>query len=264
MQQSNKYIISFILVMCVLVGGLLAGASIALGPAQQKSIELDTKSQILGAVRNMMDLPEGANILQIYDQRITSTVVNYNGEEVLEDADGKPIVAEDVNVALNYALEPQERMYPVFRLVDQKDTSKVEAYILPVYGNGLWDKIWGYVALDASLETIVGTSFDHKSETPGLGQRIGTHEIQDRFIGKKIYDENGKLVSVAMMKGEHGGGEASIEYYKNDPHKVDGLSGATLTANGVNEMLKSYLLGYRSYFKKLKASATTATAAAVN
>lgn len=264
MQQSNGYIIGFILVMCVLVGGLLAGASIALGPAQQKSIELDTKSQILGAVRSLVDVPEnaaGADILKIYDERISSTVVNYGGEEVQQDADGKPIIAEEVNVAVNYGLEPQKRLYPVFRLIDENDASHVEAYILPVYGNGLWDKIWGYVALDATLETIVGTSFDHKSETPGLGQRIGTHEIQDRFIGKKIYDENGKLVSVAMVKGEHGGGQASVEYFKDEPHKVDGLSGATLTANGVNEMLKSYLLGYRGYFKKIKASATTATAA---
>lgn len=261
MQQSNKYIIGFILVMCVLVGGLLAGASIALGPAQQKSIELDSKSQILGAVRSLVEIPAGADILAIYKDRITSIVVNYTGEEVTQGADGKPVVAEDVNIAANYALEPQERLYPVFRLIDENDKSKVEAYILPVYGNGLWDKIWGYVALDATLETIVGTSFDHKAETPGLGQRIGTHEIQDRFVGKEIFDENGKLVSVAMMKGEHGGGQASIDYYANEPHKVDGLSGATLTANGVNTMLKSYLLGYRNYLKKVKASGTNTTAA---
>lgn len=261
MQQSNRYIITFILVLCILIGGLLAGTSIALGPAQQRSIELDTKSQIMGAVRSLVDIPEGADILAIYNDRITSIVVDYNGEEVTQDADNKPVIAEDVNIATNYALTPRERLYPVFRLVDENDESKVEAYILPVYGNGLWDKIWGYVALDATLETIVGTSFDHKAETPGLGQRIATHEIQDRFIGKEIFDENGKLVSVAMMKGEHGGDESSIEYYKDEPHKVDGLSGATLTANGVNKMLKSYLLGYRNYFKKLKAAGTNPTAA---
>jgi Na+-transporting NADH:ubiquinone oxidoreductase subunit C len=259
-QQSNRYIIGFILVLCVLIGGLLAGASRVLGPAQQKSIELETKTQILAAVRSLVDVPQGADVLAIYDQRIASIVVDYDGEEVTQDSKGKSVVAEEVNIAGNYKLPPQERLYPVFRLVDENDESKVEAYILPVYGNGLWDKIWGYVALDASLEIITGTSFDHKAETPGLGQRIATHEIQERFIGKKIFDENGKLVSVMMMKGEHGGGQSSIDYYKEDPHRVDGMSGATLTGNGVNAMMKSYLLGYRNYFKKLMASAKSVAA----
>lgn len=264
MQQSNGYIIGFILILCVLIGGLLAGTSIVLGPAQQQSLELDTKSQILSAVRTMVDVPEkGSDILALYKKRITSTIVDYNGNPVATGPDGKPLVAEEVNVAANNKLTPQERLYPVYRLVDENDTSVVEAYILPVYGNGLWDKIWGYVALDAKAETIVGTSFDHKAETPGLGQRIATHEIQDRFVGKKIFDEEGKLVSVMMMKGEHGGGQASIAYYENDPHRVDGMSGATLTGNGVNAMMKAYMLGYRNFFKKLKASPPVNTAAVV-
>lgn len=260
-QQSNGYIIGFILVLCVLIGGLLAGASLALGPAQQKSLELDTKSQILSAVRTLLEVPENADdILETYDRRISSTVVNYNGEEVRQLPDGTPAVAENVNVAVQFDLPVKERLYPVFRLVDEKDTTRVQAYILPVYGNGLWDKIWGYVALDQAMETIVGVSFDHKSETPGLGQRIATAEIQDRYVGKKIFDEEGRLVSVTMMKGEHGGGESSIAYYADDPHRVDGMSGSTLTGNGVNAMLKSYFTGYRNFIKKVRTSAAPTAA----
>jgi Na+-transporting NADH:ubiquinone oxidoreductase subunit C len=255
-QQSNTYILGFVLVLCVLIGGILAGASRVLGPAQQKSIELETKSQILGAVRSFVGEPTGANVLDIYKQRITSIVVNYDGEEVTQDAKGASLVAEKVDVSANYKKAPQDRLYPVYKLVSEKDKSNIEAYIVPVYGSGLWDKIWGYVALDANVEAIVGTSFDHKGETPGLGQRIATHEIQDRFIGKKIYDEKGKLVSVRMMKGEHGGGKGSVDYYKDDPHEVDGMSGATLTGNGLNQMLKAYMLGYRNFFKRIKSSAT--------
>jgi Na+-transporting NADH:ubiquinone oxidoreductase subunit C len=116
----------------------------------------------------------------------------------------------------------------------------------------LWDKIWGYVALDSNCETILGTSFDHKAETPGLGQRIATPEIQSRFVGKKIYDDKGQLVSVEMMKGEHGGEQSSIDYFKDEPHKVDGMSGATLTGKGLNAMLKTYLESYQNFFKKVK------------
>src|SRR5690606_41995234 len=141
----------FVLVLCVLIGGLLAGTSIVLGPAQQKSLELDTKSQILSAVRAVVDVPEKPDeVLATYEKRITSTVVNYNGEEVTTLPDGTPIVSENLNVAAEYGKPLKERLYPVFRLVDENDANRVQAYILPVYGNGLWDKIWGYVALDQS------------------------------------------------------------------------------------------------------------------
>jgi Na+-transporting NADH:ubiquinone oxidoreductase subunit C len=246
-------------VLTIVVGGLLAGASQFLGDAQQRSIDLDTKSSILNAVRNQVKINEGDDILAIYDKRITSLVVNYEGNEITTDAKGNPIAAEKVNILKNYKLDPKDRQYPVFKLMSAEDPTKVEAYVLPVYGAGLWDKIWGYVAIDSKLETIVGVSFDHKAETPGLGQRIATSEIQDRYEGKKIFDENGNLVSVQMMKGEHGGGASSIEYYEGKTHQVDGMSGATLTGNGLNQMLKSYLESYQNYFEKVESGAATAS-----
>jgi Na+-transporting NADH:ubiquinone oxidoreductase subunit C len=114
-----------------------------------------------------------------------------------------------------------------------------------VYGYGLWNDIWGFIALESDMNTIRGVKFDHKGETPGLGARIQSDaELQDRYKGKSIY-EGEKLVSVTMMKGE--GND-----YSNDKHKVDGMSGATLTAKGVNNMLSDYLSSYESYLKKKK------------
>lgn len=259
MRQSNGYIIIFTVALTIVVGGLLAGASQFLGPAQQRSVDLDTKSSILNAVQNQVKINEGDDVLAIYDRRILSLVVDFDGNEITTDAKGNPVVAEKVDILKNYKLDPKEREYPVFKLMNAEDSTKVEAYILPVYGAGLWDKIWGYVAIDAKLETIVGVSFDHKGETPGLGQRIATPEIQNRYEGKKIFDESGKLVSVQMMKGEHGGGVSSIEYYKGKPHQVDGMSGSTLTGNGLNQMLKAYLEAYQNYFKKIGSGSTTAS-----
>lgn len=251
MQQSNGYIIRFVIILCIIIGGLLAGASWVLGPSQQKSIELDTKAQILGAVRSFVEVGPGTDVLALYNKRITSIVVNYKGDEITEDEKGNPIEAEKVDILKNYKKNPEDRQYPVFRLVSESDPSKAEAIILPVHGNGLWDRIWGYVALDNEMKTIVGVSFDHKAETPGLGQRIATEQIQDRYVGKKIFDNNGKLVSVEMVKGE--GNNVG-----DDPHRVDGMSGATLTAKGLNEMLKSYLQGYRNFIKKSTASSQQA------
>ncbi|GAB1446763.1 MAG: NADH:ubiquinone reductase (Na(+)-transporting) subunit C [Cyclobacteriaceae bacterium] len=242
MRQSNTYIIIFTLITTVFVGGVLAVASLLLGPRQAISIEYDTKSQILSAV---MTITKKDDVLGIYDKRIESLVVNNKGEEIKTDSKGQPLIAEKVDVAKNYKLKPEERMFPVFKYVSEKDSTQIEAYILPVYGNGLWDKIWGFIALDNKLETVKGVSFGHKSETPGLGARISDDPvISERYVGKKIYDDKGELVSVNMVKGEKG--------LPLDTHHVDGMSGATMTGNGVNKMLKDYLDCYESYFEKVK------------
>ncbi len=248
MRQSNTYIIVFTVIMTVIIGGLLSGANQILGPAQKKSIELDTKTQILKAV---MKLEEGDDILEIYKLRIRSIVVDYNGDIVEKDEKGNPIEAEKVNVLKNFKKDKENRQLPVFSFVDENDESKVIAYILPTYGKGLWNSISGYIALGADMNTIVGASFGHVQETPGLGARISSDDIQDRFKGKKVYDEAGSVVSVSMQKGEKGGGGAgSIEFYKSDDHKVDGMSGATLTGKGLNAMLAEYFDCYNNYIKK--------------
>ncbi|HRW99389.1 MAG TPA: NADH:ubiquinone reductase (Na(+)-transporting) subunit C [Cyclobacteriaceae bacterium] len=242
MRQSNTYIVIFTLITTVFVGGTLAVTSILLGPQQAKSIEYDTKSQILSAV---MQLSDKDDVLGIYERRIQSLVVNYKGEEVTTDSKGQPLVAEKVDVSKNYKLSREERLLPVFKYMSESDPNKVEAYILPLYGNGLWDRIWGFMALGEQLETVKGVSFGHKAETPGLGARISDDPvIAERYQGKKIYDDKGKLVSVSMVKGEKG--------EPLDEHHVDGMSGATMTGNGVNRMLMEYLTCYESYFKKVK------------
>jgi Na+-transporting NADH:ubiquinone oxidoreductase subunit C len=93
-------------------------------------------------------------------------------------------------------------------------------------------------------------TFSHKGETPGLGARITSPDVQQRFQGKQIFDESGNLQSVAMQKGEG-------KDYSSDTHKVDGLSGATITANGVNNMLKNYLQYYSSFLSSQKSGNQT-------
>lgn len=235
----------------MIVGGVLSFTSQVLAPAQKKSIELDTKTSILSSVLDIDSLNQVIRkeklgkgyILEVYDQRIKSLVVDYQGNEITTGEKGQPIVAENVDVLKNYKKKPEDRQYPVYKYMNQANPDEVESYIFPLYGNGLWDKIWGYVALNSELKTIVGASFDHKQETPGLGARIATKEIQKRYVGKKIYNDQGELVSVVMVKGE---GNSGL-----DSHHVDGMSGATMTGKGVNKMLKSYLECYQAYFKKV-------------
>ena len=108
-------------------------------------------------------------------------------------------------------------------------------------GVGLWGPIWGNIAFESDFNTIAGATFDHKGETPGLGAEINTSWFEDEFKGKTIFDEQGKFVSVNVVKG--GAGE-------NAPHAVDAISGGTITSNGVKDMLLTGLDNYVPYIKK--------------
>ena len=243
MQRSNTYILIFTAIMTIIIGGVLSLTSQLLAPAQKKSIELDTKSQILTAVMQLNKKTD--DVLGIYDQRIKSLVVDYNGEIIENDKKGNAIVPENVNVIRNFKVSKEGRELPVYKFMSETNPDQIEAYILPLYGNGLWNKIYGFIALEQDLNTIKGISFGHVQETPGLGARISDAEIQNRYKSKTIFDGD-NLVSVVMLKGE-----------KRDPslfgpHEVDGMSGSTLTAKGVNAMLKDYLDCYKGFIEKTK------------
>ncbi len=241
MQRSNLYVILFALGLTVVLGGALSLTSVGLKPLQDKQVELDTKKKILGAVMDISDIEDPNEILRIYDEKVQSIVVDYNGNELSSDPKGNPYVAENVNIQKNSKLDPKERAYPVFMFMTENNT--VDAYIFPTFGAGLWDWISSYVAFGEDLNTIKGIAFDHKSETPGLGARITEPGVQGRFEGKKIFDGD-QLVSVNVVKGE---GNTGLSEYE-----VDGLSGATMTTKGVNSMLLHYLECYSAFIGKVK------------
>ncbi len=234
MRQSNGYIIMYACILTVVCGGLLAFASESLKEKQNENIELERKSNILGTV---MDLKEGDDIQKLYETRVKGFVIDFDGN-VKEGM--KPV---DVSIAAEYKKAPKDRLLPVYEFVSESDPNKISNVVLPVYGYGLWNNISGFVALQADFNTLQGVKFQHVGETPGLGARItDDEEIPARYKGKKIFDGD-KVVSVTMMKGE------GLDW-SNDEHKVDGMSGATLTAKGVNNMLYDYMTCYEKYIRK--------------
>ena len=224
--NSDVYAILYSAVVVVIVAFLLAGVSSALKPMQDANVELDKKKQILASL-NEKNLPDAA---AKYDALIVADpIINVNGEVVAEE--GGFEVANDA---------VSEENLPLY--VAEIDGAK--KYILPMTGNGLWGGIWGYLALNDDCNSIYGVYFSHASETPGLGAEIAGDKFQKRFPGKKVYGEDGQVV-LTVAKGAAKASEES---------GVDAISGATITCNGVNGMLKTKLAPYYKYLMSQIAS----------
>ncbi len=250
MQRSNTYVILFSVALTTILGALLALASEGLKPAQKKAEELATKKQILSAV---MPVDPKEDVLGIFQARIYGIVIDNDGNIVEQNSAGLPVNSDNVILAKEYKKDTQQRLYPVFIFHKEGDPEAIDAYIFAMYGSGLWDNIWAYIALDTDMNTIIGAVFDHVGETPGLGARITEKGVMDRFKGKKIYDDQGILVSVEMLKREN------VDPSKIGAHQVDGISGSTLTSKGLNKMLNDYFDCYEPYIKKLQGSKETAS-----
>jgi Na+-transporting NADH:ubiquinone oxidoreductase subunit C len=236
---SNTYIFVFSLIMVTIVAVLLSFVSMQLKPRQEMNVEIEKKQDILLSVGKAGDAAGAADmnafINEEFDKYITdSYVIDYSGNRLEADA---------FQVTLNLVAEirkPQEeRNYPIFVYSDNGGPKK---FVVPVRGKGLWGPIWGYVALEADLNTISGAVFDHKGETPGLGAEINTEWFQKPFTGKTIFNDQGEFVSIIVAKG---GADPA------NPHQVDAISGGTITSKALEEMLIDCMTGYVTYFKEL-------------
>lgn len=237
--------------MIIVIAATLGFAKEFLKESQTNAVNLDTQKQILSAIVPLSEVGETAEqVNAYYDKHIEAIAVDVNGDEKKVNEDNEAIVPEKVSIRKEFKKKDKaEKILPVFKFKD--DAGKVTAYILPVYGNGLWDNIWGYIALEPDMKTVKGAVFDHKGETPGLGARIADEEVENRYAGKVIYNDKGEP-GIEMIKGEGNVEPGSLEEYK-----VDGLSGATITARGVNDMLKNYFTLYENYMQKVKKSTSS-------
>ena len=242
--MSTNKIIFFVLGMTILVALLLAGFKTATQDIAAKNADIFDKRQILAAVALPLEAagrPAAAlsdeDVLTLFDEQMETAVVDAAGTEMSD------MTVSQVDLAQERKKPEEQRMYPVYKLNLDGDGY----YIFSVRGNGLWDAIWGNIALESDMNTIAGVSFDHAGETPGLGAEIKDNNAwKAQFIGKKIY-EGDKFVSVYVRKG--GALQSRAE------HEVDGLSGATVTADGVTKMLYDGLKAYEPYMEE--ADATT-------
>lgn len=242
-KESNGYVILYTVILTIVCGGLLALASLGLKEQKDKNVKLEQQKNILSTCMELPKTPD--EVIALYNQRVQGYVVDAKGNKL-------EMNVEDVKVNEEYSKKKAvttERFLPVYEIYEEKvGEGNPQYYVLPVYGFGLWDEIWGYVAIDAKdMDTVKGAVFAQRGETPGLGARISNEDIQKRYKKKKIFAENGELVGVIMQKGEQGDA-----VYKDAPNKVDGMSGATITGQGVNVMVKEYLKLYKVFIESKK------------
>lgn len=262
MRQSNGYIIGFSLALTFVIGGALAIASEFFKPMEEANKKLEQMTYILKAAQVNIEGANKKEIEEIFSKRVVALTVNVNGDTITAtNAKGNAIEPTEVDVKTEFkkvkAGETESMDLPLYKIKsDWKGDGAYDAYVFPMWGAGLWDYVNGYIAVADDYNTIIGVVFDHKSETPGLGARITDKEIQERFEGKKIYNEEGELQSVEFLKGEGNSTEGK-------PHKVDGLSGASMTTQGVNKMLETYFGLYNGFFQKQKKNGNKTTSGAV-
>jgi Na+-transporting NADH:ubiquinone oxidoreductase subunit C len=256
--DKNSYTILFAIGMVFVVGGLLAYLASALKPRITENQRLEKQQNILYAMG--VNNNEGTSAIFVstkeasekFSEFITEQIVlvvedgkiisELTGEKYKEVNNGKEPYLIDVKKQQANAKAGKARKLPLFVGVKGGKTF----YIAPIRGKGLWDAIWGYVALDENM-IVQGAYFDHKGETPGLGANIKQRYFMDDFIGEHLLNKNGDFKGVVVAKGN-----ADPKNMDKMDNEVDAIAGATITGDGVTAMIKKDLKLYLPYFQNLK------------
>ncbi|WP_347373019.1 Na(+)-translocating NADH-quinone reductase subunit C [Aequorivita sp. Q41] len=242
--DKNSYTIIFAIVMVIVVGSLLAGVAQGLKSKITLNERYEKMQNILYAMGVNGNEGDGditfvstAKVEEAFATNIKKQLV-IQGDKVTEDPEAYLI---DIKKEETKAKDPgYQRRLPLF--IGEKDGETV--YIIPMRGKGLWDAIWGFVALDKSF-VVQGVFFDHAGETPGLGAEIKQRYFMDDFTGEYVMSQDSfKGINVAK------GNNDPINENKTD-NKVDAIAGATITGDGVTAMIKKDVKMYIPYLKSL-------------
>lgn len=237
---SNKYIFIYSIILVAVVAVLLSVVAMGLKDRQQTNVANEKMQNLLAAI-GVKEVPASeakATYMEYFKQELT---VSMAGDVISEyEVSSEKLLngevrAFDINLKAEQA-KGDNGAFPVY--VFEKDGEK--GYVVPVQGNGLWGAVWGNVALKSDFNTIIGVTFDHASETPGLGAEITTDNFKNRFIGKQIMDADGKVIGINVKK--HADASKANE--------VDAISGGTMTSNGMDAMLTTDLPRYQKFIEK--------------
>lgn len=251
--SSNGYVLGFAIGVCVVISAALALTSTALKPAQEAAKELDRQKNMLIAAGFVQpdEVRAPAALRTMFEQRVKEIVLDTETGKLVEGKTAKDLpallkAAKDEAKAAGGDEKKAAARYRILAIGAGAD-GKPEAYILPISGKGLWSTIKGFLALESDLDHVRGVTFYEHGETPGLGGECENPVWCATWKGKSILDEQRHVIGVGVKKG------------KVDPslpaelaHKVDGLSGATITSNGITRFVKSDLEAFEKYLQTIR------------
>lgn len=221
--RSNFYVILFMAGITIILGFLLSFTAASLKAKQDFNIEIDIKKNILSSLNIPADQSQKLSqsaIQKLFEEEITTLNIDESG---MKSDDG----ALSVYIAT--------------------DGEQPTGYSIPISGKGLWSTIYGYIALEPDGKTVKGITFYQHGETPGLGGELEKDWFTSNFVGKQIYNKEGELVSIEIVKGQVN--PSNI----NAIHQVDGISGSTLTTKGMNQFIAHDLNIYKPFLDRVKA-----------
>lgn len=250
---SVRYIILFSLAVCGVCAVFVSSLAVSLADLQEKNELLDRRKNVLLAAG---DLQPGQKVsAEEINERFENfrpVVVDLDTGEVVEDVDATTFDQQKAKKDPERS-EPAPRnragiqRVPNYALVYEKYVDgELDLIILPIEGYGLWSTLYGFLALEEDTRTIAGLAYYQHGETPGLGGEVDNPSWRALWPGRMAYDENW-TPQIEVIKGKAGPVE-------EDPYRVDGLAGATITARGVSNMLEFWLgeKGFTSYLEKVR------------
>jgi len=245
--------VGFVLAVCVVCAALVSISAVGLKQKQKDNKALDQQTKILEASNLLADATKegGLGIVATYKALVDARMVDLDSGEFIE---GDVVNFDERRNSRDAALstKPENDLAGINRRSNtaviyliKNESGAIETVVLPIVGSGLWDLMYGYVGLEADLNTVKSVIYSDHKETPGLGAEVLNPKWKALWPGKKIYNDAGE-VKVKLVKG---GAKAS------DIHGVDGLSGATLTSNGVTNTLQFWFgeEGYAPFITKYRA-----------
>ena len=232
--HSNRYTLLFVFIITVVLGTLLSVTKENLKLKQEDNLRADVNKTILRSLdfSEEEDNPwSNEKVEEIFNNSIVGLCVDSEGNKI------DNIVLEEIDIEKDI-----ERLPVYLKVIDDE----LQGVALPVAGKGLWSTLFGYIALAPDLDTVLGIQFYKHGETPGLGGEVEKEWFTNNFIGKKIRNVEGEIIGIKVLKGK-------VDDSKEDAiHQVDGISGATVTSNGVTIFLKDDLKRYEAYLNEIR------------
>ena len=252
MQHNVTYTFLFAAAICIVCGIMVSTSAVTLADRQEQNATLDKMKNVL-TVSGLAAQGEklSADDVRQRFENIKAMAINLETGEANEEIDTETYDqrAAAADPEMGHAVEPNTasiKRLPnhvvVYEIRDESGNPKM--LVLPIQGYGLWSTLYGFLAIDMDLNTVRGISYYEHGETAGLGGEVDNPRWKALWPGRKLYDENGE-VALKVIKGSAGPADSN-------PFQVDGLSGATLTANGVKYMVDFWFSGsgYGPFLKK--------------